>query len=129
LLDETTYFNKTKIDNFDNIFDKGTTFKFSQLLKSEGIILFSDSDNNIWEIVRRKDLKPEDLIDNLHTIYSITNYLNYYVEGDYNDYVVNNPIDDQDIGISVEMNLSKYTDVAYSHRFQETVNEISEIII
>jgi hypothetical protein len=101
--------------------------KFAQLLNSEGIILFADSNNNVWEIVKRKDLKPEDLINNLDTLCSITNSNNYYVE----DGMLSHKQGDEEseIGVSMEVDVSRFSDVLSQNRIQVTVNDMSEIII
>jgi hypothetical protein len=102
--------------------------KFSQLLNSEGIILFADSENNVWEIVKRKDLKPEDLTDNLDTICSITNSNNYYVEDGMLSHKQGGG-EESEIGVSMEVDVSRFSDVVSQNRIQVTVNDMSEIII
>jgi hypothetical protein len=118
--------NKVKYDNFENIFDKGTTSELTQLLRNNGVILFSDSDGNIWEIVKRKDLKPEDLIENLDTIYSVTSGQNIYIE---DDIMEKHDSESEEVNISIEVDISKLTEIGRSLTFNETVNEMSENII
>lgn len=111
-------YNIIKEDNYEHL---------DAILKSynpdnKDILLFLDSDNNIWELIRRKDLNVNSLIstDELTSFNKIISDLELWKMNDNLLDVDNTSINNSDL------DLSKITDNA-SNIVKDTINDISDL--
>ncbi len=113
---ESTYLNNMDINNFQDILDPSSFDKFNSILKRSDLILITDGDNNVWEILRREDMTINDLYD-INKVCSICNIIS--------DKKVVFQMDDESWE---EVNVSKISGFTQTMFIRSCISEISETI-